>query len=225
MFFVLLAIIAIVCSCDREPIHRYSYIKQHGLDKEIADNFAGTYEGKLRVLMFDGSKEKFQNEDGTWSRIADEDSIMNYKYTVGGFSDMRISYPDFPVSRVANCIKDKALKEAFAKLPDTTIEVDYDIKGDPAPEVPIAYVYFKSHPVVLTFEMNGEKHEAEFIFADNNVWEIHADDKSEWRIPNYEIDLVYLKIDGKDTDYFSQWADNDGEYFFSWISHTNKVSK
>ena len=34
-----------------------------------------------------------------------------------------------------------------------------------------------------------------------------------------------VKIDGKDTNYFSQWENNDGEEFLTWISHTNKVKK
>lgn len=226
IFFVLLAIMAIVCSCDREPIHRYSYIKQHGLDKEIVDSLAGTYEGKLRVLMFDGSEEKFQDENGTWKRTADSDSILNYKFTIGGFSDKQISFPDFPISWVANCIKDKTLKEAFAKLPNTTLLVDYEINGDPIPEIHRGYICFKSHPLVLTFEMNGEEHVAEFLIEDNTNYMIDADKKDSWRtITNFSMDLVQLKIDDKVTNYFSQWANNDGEYFFTWISHSNKVGQ
>lgn len=226
MFLVLLAIMAIVCSCQREPVPIISYIKQNGLDKEIADHLAGDYEGKLIVLMFDGEKKKFQDENGSWSRVEDKDSIVNYKYMVGGFSDKKILFPDFPISWVANCIKDKELKEAFAKLPNTPLLVDYDIKGDPFPGVHVGYVYFNVHPLVLSFEMNGEEHTAEFIFKDNSIWSINADDKSSWHIPNYGIDLTQLKIDGKDTGNFDIWTNpNDGERFFFWISYTNKVSK
>lgn len=226
IFLVLLAVMTTVCSCDREPIHRYSYIKQHGLDKEIVDSLAGTYEGKLRVEMFDGSNEKFQDENGTWKRTSDVDSILNYKFTIGGFSNKQISFPDFPISWVANCIKDKTLKEAFAKLPNTTLLVDYEINGDPIPEIHMAYISFKSHPLVLTFEMNGEEHVAEFLIEDNTNYMIDADKKDSWRtITNFIMDLVQLKIDDKVTNYFSQWANNDGEYFFTWISHTNKVGK
>lgn len=225
IFLVLLAIMATVCSCDREPIPIVSYIKQHGLDKEIADSLAGTYEGKLRVLMFDGNEEKFQDESGVWKRVAYVDSILNYKFTIGGFSNRQISFPDFPISWVANSIKDKTLKETFAKLPNTSILFDYEINGDPVPGIHMGYMYFKSHPIVLTFKMNGEEHKAEFIFADNSIWSIDADDKSAWQIPHFGIQLTWLKIDGKDTNYFSQWENNDGEEFLTWISHTNKVGK
>lgn len=221
MFFMLLALMAIICSCNHEPTFNYSYVKQNGLDKGIADSLAGTYEGRLRVVMFDGDEKKFQDENGSWVRVSDKDSVLNYKFTVGGFSDKRLSFPDFPISWVANCFKDKALKEAFAKLPNTTIEVDYDIKGDPVPGIHNAYISFKAHPLVLTFEMNGEEHEAEFIFDDTTVWGINADDRSLWHISNYGIDLAQLTIDGKET-YFSQWANNNGESFFFWIDRMKK---
>lgn len=225
MFFVLLAIMAIVCSCDREPVYRYTYIQQHGLDKMIADSLAGTYEGKLRVVMLDGSEEKFQGENGTWWRVGYEDSILNYEFMVGGYYDRKISYPDFPISWVANCIKDKALKEAFAKLPNTNIQGDYKIKGDPTPEIHTAYINFNWHPVVLSFEMNGEEHIAEFRFDDRTIYVIDADDKDTWCLPNIGLDLSQLKIDGKENNLFSQWSNNDAEEFFTWISHINKVSE
>lgn len=225
MFFVLLAIMAIVCSCDREPIYRYSYIKQHGLDKVMADSIAGTYEGKLRVVMFDGSEEKFQDENGTWVRTADVDSILNYKYTAGGFSDRRISLPDFPVSWVANCIKDKDQKEALRKLPNTTLQIDYDIKGDQSQRIHMGYISFKVHPVELSFEMNGEEHVAELFFNDNSVWALDADDKDTWIMPNLGIDLTQLRIDGKVTYFFNDQWGGDYREFFIFISHTNKVGK
>lgn len=199
LFLLLVALgMLLNTACENEPHKVITYITTPEVQAKIYGGLAGTYSGKLIVVMEDTAKHVIKNEEGTWVKQAMRDSVPNYTYIVEGLNRQRITLEKFPFKWLSRVVSDAELREALKTCPDTPLTIDYELHGDPlAPNSHQGTLSYTTHPVSFDVVLAGTTHRVTVEFTNSLRSLIDADDPENWRIGSLQMEVSKVLVDGE----------------------------
>lgn len=210
-------ILACLFSCNSEPEYHLSYIQMADVQKKLADGMAGSYSGKMHAYMDDTATHVKQEEDGKWVRAIRKDSLLNFRYIVGGYGNQHVTLIDFPISWFAHTISDTALVKVLLQHPPMPLQLTYSINRSFLEDRTThkGQIAIQPLPLSLSLTYGGETHLIMFhLNDDHHVYEIDADSPETWNLEGFQLNLSAVEVDGVQTEVFDGFHDKAIFYAF-----------